>query len=188
MDKFGWDSPGTTICMIVLSWPLVLQIFNSAIKTWRCKGCLKPKLLEHAENNIFLFASVPKAAEPFSSKIIHTNCLRRTLSLWGCKKFQFELLTSGNKQLTKRFYGGLSFLLAPTCIMGLQSASEYSHSSVCHRGWWGDAVAGEPRQPRSARKQSNLQTHSSSPVHSIWFDWKSDKAPQSWGIAKAYAI
>lgn len=81
MDKFGWDSLGTTTCMIVLSWPLVLQIFSSAIKTWRYKSCLKQKLLEHAENNIFLFALVPKAAEPFSSKIVHTNCLRHTLSL-----------------------------------------------------------------------------------------------------------
>ena len=73
MDKFPL---GTAACMIVLPWTLVLWVFSSAIKIWRYKGCLKQKLLEHAKNNI----SVPKAAEPFSFKIVCANRLRHTLA------------------------------------------------------------------------------------------------------------
>ena len=81
-----------------LYWLLVLHIFSSIIKTWGYKGCLKHKLLEHVGNNIFLFAPVPKAAEPFSSETALASCLRHTLT----GEISAGIVDNGNKQLRMR--------------------------------------------------------------------------------------
>lgn len=68
-----------------------------------------------------------------------------------------------------KLYGGLRVLGAPTCVVVLWSASEYSDSSVCN----GEGMLRQVNQGNRALPKSRQTSEAVLPVHSISCNWKS---------------